>query len=415
MDLAPHVELAHSSIAHDMLHAVDTHVPILAHLKELLFGGAAVPVAFSSSAASSSLPGADHAVGSSAAWEADSDGPSIEPRFVQYYSAANPLTKFFAPIWENAKHEWMQEHGNDPVPVKWMEKECNAEGWTTDKDPEECGTRHIHGFPTVRFYPGDGSPAIWYANDRKKEALIDFVKVHSVPSVREAAKKAVDLYAAMGADSDGPRFVEYFSVSCPHCKKLAPIWEEAKHQWTQEHDDEPLPVKWTEKECYAENWTSGKDQEECGREDIQSFPSVKFYPGGGSQAVDFTGEQSKEALVDFVKTHSVGTKLVNAILHGGDSNDGLETLEDTVEDWVKSHGDGASAAVASPGGESSASGVPVGQEAVGKAVDVSTASVPLSSGTEPTVQEAAVPYAAVVCLPPVLAHGPRRRAHAEFL
>lgn len=36
-------------------------------------------------------------------------------------------------------------------------------------------------------------------------------------------------------------------------------------------------VRWEQKECYGENWAEGKDHDECMKEGIHSFPTVRFF------------------------------------------------------------------------------------------------------------------------------------------
>lgn len=36
-------------------------------------------------------------------------------------------------------------------------------------------------------------------------------------------------------------------------------------------------VKWEQKECYGENWGEGRDHDECMKEGIHSFPTVRFF------------------------------------------------------------------------------------------------------------------------------------------
>ena len=36
-------------------------------------------------------------------------------------------------------------------------------------------------------------------------------------------------------------------------------------------------VKWEQKECYGGDWGEGKDHDECMKEGIHSFPTIRFY------------------------------------------------------------------------------------------------------------------------------------------
>ena len=129
----------------------------------------------------------------------------------------------------------------------------------------------------------------------------------------------------------GGRMVEFFAQSCPHCKHLEPIWKDASHKWAEQGQERENvvrinendcgflwgrwifkrkiekiqaefmkihgqssgmitwfgnqldangledSVRWEQKECYGENWAEGKDHDECMKEGIHSFPTVRFF------------------------------------------------------------------------------------------------------------------------------------------
>ena len=129
----------------------------------------------------------------------------------------------------------------------------------------------------------------------------------------------------------GGRMVEFFAQSCPHCKHLEPIWKDASHKWAEQGQERENvvrinenecgffigkmtlwkknrensgriyenswtmvrdgnmiwnqldangpedSVRWEQKECYGENWSEGKDHDECMKEGIHSFPTVRFF------------------------------------------------------------------------------------------------------------------------------------------
>jgi len=98
----------------------------------------------------------------------------------------------------------------------------------------------------------------------------------------------------------GGRMVEFFAQSCPHCKHLEPIWKDASHKWAEQGQDS---VRWEQKECYGENWAEGKDHDECMKEGIHSFPTVRFFSKSGKKFADFSDERTPENLVGFAARH----------------------------------------------------------------------------------------------------------------
>lgn len=99
----------------------------------------------------------------------------------------------------------------------------------------------------------------------------------------------------------GGRMVEFFAQSCPHCKHLEPIWKEATHKWSTDHPEDA--VKWEQKECYGENWGEGRDHDECMKEGIHSFPTVRFFSKSGKKFADFSGDRTPENLIGFAAQH----------------------------------------------------------------------------------------------------------------
>eukprot|EP00421_Protoceratium_reticulatum_P035361 CAMPEP_0168461968 /NCGR_PEP_ID=MMETSP0228-20121227/54271_1 /TAXON_ID=133427 /ORGANISM="Protoceratium reticulatum, Strain CCCM 535 (=CCMP 1889)" /LENGTH=109 /DNA_ID=CAMNT_0008477325 /DNA_START=44 /DNA_END=370 /DNA_ORIENTATION=+ len=106
------------------------------------------------------------------------------------------------------------------------------------------------------------------------------------------------------------RFVEYFTGGSASSKRFEQVWREAEKQWTVEHQGPKLGcqerggccergVAWLRKECYREDWSEGKDYEECREAGIDSFPTLRFLRGissvSGGQT--FKGEQTVPAIL----------------------------------------------------------------------------------------------------------------------
>eukprot|EP00913_Durusdinium_trenchii_P005559 g5179.t1 len=72
-------------------------------------------------------------------------------------------------------------------------------------------------------------------------------------------------------------------------------------------------VSWQQKECYGANWAEGKDHDECMKEGIHSFPTVRFYSQSGDSVVDFTDERTPDKLIGFAaqqaaQPHAAGAR-----------------------------------------------------------------------------------------------------------
>lgn len=118
--------------------------------------------------------------------------------------------------------------------------------------------------------------------------------------------------AAQAAASEGtPRVVEYLAKSCPHCKHLEPVWQDAKLRWSTERDG--AIVRWEQKECFGDGWKRGRDFDECQKQDVHAFPTIKLYNGTASSGHKFEGDRTPQGLVDFVRGET--SKLPGAVAH----------------------------------------------------------------------------------------------------
>merc|ERR1711907_748022 len=77
---------------------------------------------------------------------------------------------------------------------------------------------------------------------------------------------------------------------CGHCKQLAPTWEKLGEKYEGEAN-----ILITKMDATA-NELEGIT--------IESFPTLKFFPAGKDEVVDYEGERTLEALVKFVNEQS---------------------------------------------------------------------------------------------------------------
>mmetsp|Transcript_15590 Transcript_15590/g.38604 ORF Transcript_15590/g.38604 Transcript_15590/m.38604 type:complete len:464 (-) Transcript_15590:1253-2644(-) len=117
----------------------------------------------------------------------------------------------------------------------------------------------------------------------------------------EAGAPAID-YHNLGEGEY--RFVEYFAQSCPHCTDLVPKWKAAAEAWKQIAADNPkIHLAFEQKQCLDDAWKPGSGHEECGKENVHSFPTLRFFGPEGNMA-DFDGPRTVDQLVTFAKQHT---------------------------------------------------------------------------------------------------------------
>jgi protein disulfide-isomerase A1 len=95
-------------------------------------------------------------------------------------------------------------------------------------------------------------------------------------------------FAQVAKDQSKNVFVEFYAPWCGHCKQLAPIWEELAEKYKDNSDIVIAKMDSTTNEV--------EDVK------IQSFPTLKFFPKGSDEVVDYSGERTLEALIKFIES-----------------------------------------------------------------------------------------------------------------
>jgi len=238
------------------------------------------------------------------AFGAGTIGPD-QGRMVEYVSQGCPHCKNLEPIWKDAQGLWGQQSSADAHKVVWEQKVCLDENWKPGPDFKDCMAEHVQKFPTIRFFPPGSKSGEDFFLDRSPEQLVDFAKTGVNPNP--------EVMPRLPDDESDAKFVDFYAASCPHCKHLDPVWDDAHKQWDKAigqsaegppRDDLPL-VTFEKKQCYDEHWKPGKDSAECQKFHVDAFPTIKlFVPdphGHGYVATDYTGDRTPEGMVSFLK------------------------------------------------------------------------------------------------------------------
>ncbi|CAD5126109.1 DgyrCDS14281 [Dimorphilus gyrociliatus] len=81
-------------------------------------------------------------------------------------------------------------------------------------------------------------------------------------------------------------FVEFYAPWCGHCKQLAPIWDELGQNYEN-----------TEDVVIAKMDATANELEDI---KVQSFPTIKFFPKGSNEVIDYNGERTLKAFEKFI-------------------------------------------------------------------------------------------------------------------
>nr|KAG5703827.1 hypothetical protein BaRGS_031461 [Batillaria attramentaria] len=95
-------------------------------------------------------------------------------------------------------------------------------------------------------------------------------------------------FPEVALDKSKAVFVEFYAPWCGHCKQLAPIWDELGEKF-KDRDDVVI----------AKMDATANEIEEV---KVQSFPTLKYFPAGSDEVIDYNGERTLDAFIKFVES-----------------------------------------------------------------------------------------------------------------
>lgn len=82
-----------------------------------------------------------------------------------------------------------------------------------------------------------------------------------------------------------PELILYYADWCPHCQRFKPVWEELKNELGKSK------IKLTEVDAVA-------DPERVKQDNVEGYPTIRLVKP--QEIVEYKGDRTKEALIDFV-------------------------------------------------------------------------------------------------------------------
>ncbi|KAK3997623.1 thioredoxin-like protein [Cladorrhinum sp. PSN332] len=209
---------------------------------------------------------------------------SGKPTLVEFFAPWCGHCKNLAPVYEELASAF--EFSKD---VQIAKVDADAE--------KSLGKRFgIQGFPTLKWFDGKSDKPAEYNGGRDFDALSSFITEKTGVKPRKKAAAPSDVVfltdatfkKAIGGDQNV--LVAFTAPWCGHCKTLAPTWESLATTFANEPN-----VKIAKVDAESEN--SKATASEYG---VTSYPTIKFFPKGSTEAEEYSGGRSEENFVAFL-------------------------------------------------------------------------------------------------------------------
>lgn len=154
----------------------------------------------------------------------------------------------------------------------------------------------IKGYPTIKFFPKGSTTPEDYNGGRTADTIVKWVneKVGTSRKVKTAPSFVTTLTAANFDTALGSKaaLVEFYAPWCGHCKQLAPKYEKLAQVFAGEKDVLIAKVDATEEGDLAKRY------------DVQGYPTIKFFPAGSSEPVNYEKGREVEDMVNFINENA---------------------------------------------------------------------------------------------------------------
>ncbi|TGZ83018.1 disulfide isomerase [Ascodesmis nigricans] len=243
---------------------------------------------------------------------------SGKPALVEFFAPWCGHCKNLAPIWEELADSYVSKA--DQVTIAKVDADSRNSSSQASAPPmclpsychKSLGSRFgIRGFPTLKYFDGKSDTPIDYDGRRDLGSLQSFVAEHAgvkAKAKKEAPSKVVTLTDSNFSEvvnGDKHVLVEFYAPWCGHCKALAPTYEALGLAFSTEPD-----VVIAKIDCNAAN---GKAT--AAKYGITGFPTLKFFPKGSTEPVDYSDGRTEAAFIEFLNSKTGTQRAVGGVLN----------------------------------------------------------------------------------------------------
>ncbi|TFK85989.1 protein disulfide isomerase [Polyporus arcularius HHB13444] len=235
-----------------------------------------------------------------------------KPALVEFFAPWCGHCKNLAPVYEQLADAYT--HAKDKVIVAKVD---------ADGAGRPLGQKYgVTGFPTLKWFGPEGGEPEKYDGGRDLEALANFITTKSgvKSSIKPPPPPAYEIldvhtFDEVALNPEKDVIVAFTAPWCGHCKRLKPIYEEVAKDFKSEPN------------CVVANVDADAQNNRplATKYEIGSFPTIKFFPKGQTEPVDYDGERTEEAFVEFLNEKCGTHRTVGGLLN--DQAGRLEQLD----------------------------------------------------------------------------------------
>lgn len=167
-------------------------------------------------------------------------------------------------------------------------------------EASEVASRYdVKGYPTIKYFPKGSTTPEEYNGGRTADTIISWVndkigtnrKLKAVPSFVTVLNEDNFDHLVLGSKA---ALVEFYAPWCGHCKQLTPKYEKLGEIFAGEQGVVVGKVDATEEDGGVLATKYG----------VTGYPTLKFFPAGSSEPVDYQGERELEGMLEYINSNA---------------------------------------------------------------------------------------------------------------